>query len=218
MTRTTTAVARGLVVAAAVAGAVGVTRARSLRWGATDAEAAGRLPGDDVVPEVNLQATRAITIDATPADVWPWLVQMGQGRGGLYSYDALENLIGCDIHSAQTIVEEWQTLHVGDEVRLHPEGGLTVAAIEPGHALVLGGGMPVGGAAAADRPMPFAFSWAFVVRPTPDGATRLVVRERYGYLVPWAGLMVEPVEWASLVMTLGMLRGIRSRVESHARH
>lgn len=70
------------------------------RWGATAEECEKALPGDELVPHPRIASTRAITIQAPPAAVWPWLVQMGQGRGGLYSYDGLENLIGCDIHSA----------------------------------------------------------------------------------------------------------------------
>lgn len=192
-------------------GVAGVALARraSLRWGATDSELATGLPGDDLVPDARLVATRAITVRATPADVWPWVVQLGQGRAGFYSYDALENLVGCDIHSSDRIVPAWQGLAVGDEVRLHPDGGLRVEVVEPGRALVLRADDPTGNS-------PVEFSWAFVLCEGPGGTTRLVVRERYGYAAPWSALLVEPIEWVSLLMTQRMLRGIKQRAEREA--
>ena len=91
------------------------------RWGATEVELTKNLPGDALVPSPRLAYTRAISINASAASVWPWLVQMGQGRGGLYSYDGLENLIGCDIHSADHILPEHQNLQVGDQILFGPE-------------------------------------------------------------------------------------------------
>jgi hypothetical protein len=179
-----------------------------LRWGATEAEADAFLPGDDVVSDANVTATRAVTVRAVVADVWPWIAQLGQGRGGFYSYDFLENLVGCDMHSADRIVPEWQSIDVGAEVKLHPEVGLVVALVEPGRALVLRGGVPMG-----RIPAPYDFTWAFVIRERPGGATRLVVRERYGYSRWWAGFIVEPAELISFVMSQRMLRGIRERAE-----
>jgi hypothetical protein len=113
-----------------------------LRWGATDQESDGSLPGDDLIANPDLTATRAITVHVAAEQVWPWIAQLGQGRGGFYSYDALENLVGCDIHSADQIVPEWQDINVGDQVKLHPEVGLDVAVVEQGRALVLRGGVP----------------------------------------------------------------------------
>lgn len=186
-------------------------RPRQLRWGASDDEVAEALPGDDLVPDADLIATRGITIDGGAADVWPWIAQLGQGRGGLYSYDALENLIGCDIHSADRIVPEWQAVQVGDPLRLHPEVALEVTLVDPGHALVVRGGVPMG-----NTPSPYDFTWAFVVQERPDGATRLLVRERYRYARWWAPLLVEPVELISFVMSQKMLRGIKQRVETQS--
>jgi len=100
------------------------------RWGAVDSEVFAPMPGDDLVPTPRLGYTRAITIDAPPAAVWPWLVQIGQGRGGLYSFDALENLVGCRIHSADAILPEHQAIAVGDLVRMGPEGYPCFAVIE----------------------------------------------------------------------------------------
>jgi hypothetical protein len=91
------------------------------RWGTTRDEARARLPGEALIRNPRLTHTRAISIDVSPEQVWPWLVQLGQGRGGLFSYDVLENLIGCRIHSVEEIVPELQHLAVGDLVRLGPE-------------------------------------------------------------------------------------------------
>jgi hypothetical protein len=203
---------RLVAVGGAVAVGVALVRARYLRWGATDAELNVRLPGDELVGAADLTATRAVTVRAGAEVVWPWIAQLGQGRGGFYSYDFLENLVGCDIHSAERVVAEWQSIDVGDAVHLHPEVRLFVVVLEPGRALVLRGGVPIG-----RMPPPYDFTWAFVLREEADGSTRLVVRERYGYSRRWAWLLVEPVELISFVMSHGMLRGIAARAERAAR-
>src|SRR6478609_3052210 len=117
--------------AAALVGAATLLRHRFLNWGATGDERHCALAGDGVLPTAHVSTTRSITINAAGADVWPWLVQLGQGRGGFYSYDWLENRIpGVDIHNADRIVSRWQQLDVGDEVRLAPEVPLTVVVLE----------------------------------------------------------------------------------------
>jgi hypothetical protein len=179
-----------------------------LRWGATDQELDEALPGDSLIASPNLTATRAITVRTSADRVWPWIAQLGQGRGGFYSYDFLENLVGCEIHSSDRVVPEWQHPQVGDEVKLHPEVALGVAVLEPDRSLVLRGGVPMG-----RTPPPYDFTWAFVLRAGPDEATRLLVRERYGYTRPWAPLLVELVEVFSFIMTQKMLRGIRDRAQ-----
>ena len=138
------AAAGAAVIGTAVAGYIRLVRRWQLRWGATDEECDTALPGDDLIANPDLVATRAITVPAAADQVWPWIAQLGQGRGGFYSYDALENLVGCHIHSADQIVPEWQDINVGDQVKLHPEVGLGVAVVEPGRALVLRGGVPMG--------------------------------------------------------------------------
>ena len=190
-----------------------VLRARALylEWGATDRECGEPLPGDDLIANVDLAATRAITIRTSSDRVWPWIAQLGQGRGGFYSYDFLENLVGCDVHSADHIEPEWQDVGVGDAVRLAPEVGLVVALLERGRSLVLRGGIPIGKIAP-----PYDFTWAFALRDQPDETTRLLVRERYAYTRPWARLVVEPVEAVSFVMSQKMLRGIKDRAERSA--
>jgi hypothetical protein len=156
----------------------------------------------------DLTATRVITIHASADEIWPWIAQLGQGRGGFYSYDFIENLVGCEIQSSDRIVPEWQYIGVGDEVRLAPEVGLAVASVEQGRSLVLRGGIPIGSTAP-----PYDFTWAFVLREKRDRTTRLLVRERYAYTRPWARLIVEPTEVLSFAMSQKMLRGIKDRAE-----
>jgi hypothetical protein len=195
--------------AAALVGAATLLRHRFLNWGATGDERHCALAGDGVLPTADVSTTRSITINAAGAEVWPWLAQLGQGRGGFYSYDWLENRIpGVDIHNADRIFPRWQQLDVGDEVRLAPEVPLTVVVLEPGRALVLRGSVPMGGVAP-----PYDFTWAFVLLPRPDGRTRLVVRERYAYTRRWGALIVQPATLVSCLMTPKMLRGIRSRAQ-----
>jgi hypothetical protein len=199
-------------VTGAVAVILGVALVRrwQARWGATDAEVAADLPGDELMRRADRSTTRAVTIKASRREVWPWLVQMGQGRGGLYSYDFLENLVGCDIHSADRIVEEWQHVTVGDPFRLHPDIALEVVVVESDHALVVRGGVPMG-----DSAPPYDCTWAFVLNELADGNTRLVTRERYAFTQRWASLIVDPVLTVSFVMTRKMLHGIRARAERH---
>ena len=157
---------RAAVIAVAASGSIAVLvlfgRSRLLRWGATDEEVAAAQPGDDLIGDANVTATRAITIRRSPDVVWPWIAQLGQGRGGFYSYDFLENLVGCDIHSADRIVPEWQSINVGGEVNLYPGVGLLVAHVE-----------------------------AIVLREKPDRTTRLIVWERYESSRRWSSLLVE---------------------------
>jgi hypothetical protein len=177
-------------------------------WGASREESDGHLDGDELIACADLTATRAITIRAPAAQIWPWIAQLGQGRGGFYSYDFLENLVGCDIHSADRVVPAWQDVRVDDAVGLAPHVTLAVARVQPGRSLVLRGGVPLANAAP-----PYDFTWTFALRDRPDGTTRLLVRERYAYAKPWARLVVELVDPISFVMSQKMLRGIRDRAE-----
>lgn len=196
-----------------------IGRVRYNRWGATDSEVSDPMPGDDLVARPMLGYTRAIGIQAPPEQVWPWLVQMGQGRGGLYSFDGLENLVGCDIHSADRVLEEHQQLGVGDLIRLGPAGYpcFRVDRLEPGAALVLVGADPKPPHAAASAGSPGGVAtWQWQLRPTPDGrGTRLVSRQRLSY-PPTTGmhLMWHLVEPVGFVMERQMLLGIKHRVES----
>jgi len=200
--------ASSLLTSMTIVAAAGVLRRRQLRWGATHAEITAPLAGDELVAEPDLTATRAIAIHAGVDEVWPWIVQLGQGRGGFYSYDSLENLVGCDIHSALQINPDWQHLDVGDVVRLAPELALTVAVAKPPRTLVLRGGVLPGTTVA-----PYDFTWTFDLSPVSAATSRLVVRERYAYTRWWARLMVEPLTVVSFVMSRRMLHGIRDRAE-----
>jgi hypothetical protein len=201
-----------------VAGAAGLELLHARRnWGATAGEAAAVLPGDEFVPDPAEQTTLAVTVAAPAEDVWAWLVQIGQDRGGMYSYDWLENLIGLDIHSAEEIREEWQHLAVGDRVVVVPEGygpmpagySFAVARVDAGRALVLRQAPPE---------QPWNGVWSFHVLPLGNGRCRLVSRartERQAQL----GLRIatragEPV---TLVMTRRMLHGIKERAERPVR-
>ena len=171
--------ALGAVAAAAAMAATIAVRRASLRWGASDEELRMPLPGDDFLPAPDLQATRAITISAPMSHVWPWVAQLGQNRGGFYTYDWLENLVGCDIHSSNVIMPELRIRAVGDEVNLAPPVALRVVAFEEGRHLVLRGAVAADG---TDADAPYDFTWAFVLIDGGPGTTRLIVRERYAYL------------------------------------
>jgi hypothetical protein len=203
---------------AAAAGYPLAVRPWLLRWGATAQESTQWLPGDDIVPRPRTTSTRAITIDADARDVWPWLVQLGQGRGGLYSYDRLENLFGYDIHSVDRVVPELQRLAPGDRIRLVPEKVsadifLEVAAADPDEALVLRGPGTPGEAFAAGMGYP---SWAFVIRPAGPHRVRLLARWRCDFEPSLRATLawkygIEPVHF---IMERKMLHGIRIRAQA----
>lgn len=190
------------------------------QWGASDEEQGQKLPGDELVPVSLLGYTRAITIQASPSQVWPWLVQMGQGRGGLYSYDGLENLAGCNIHSVERILSEFQDLHPGDVIRLGPQGYpcFAVHSLEPGVALVLVSadpktGQPVRYSTQMEKGYSIA-TWQFYLMPLNTGATRLLVRQRLAFSpeMKWVWRLTEPV---AFVMERKMMLGIRWRAEQN---
>jgi hypothetical protein len=184
-----------------------------LHWGATAAEAERTLPGDELLADPDAVSTMAITVDAAPADIWPWLRQLGQERGGFYSYEWAENLVGLGIHNADEVVPEYQDLAVGDTVRLaradrFPDTRLEVAAIDPARSLVL-----------RSPDDPSWWVWSFVLDPVDEAETRLIVRSLIRVPQNPVGrflshLILDPV---TFVMTRGMLLGIKSRVESTAR-
>jgi hypothetical protein len=174
-------------------------RAPILTWGATEDEAARTLPGDDLLADPDIVATRAISIPAPASAVWPWLVQMGPGRGGAYTYDWIEQRLGIDIHSADRIVPELQQVGLGDVMQLKPGSpGMRVEVLVPEHAI---------GWRAEDG----SWVWTFVL--IEQGATtRLISRNRIRVgrsLGARLGMLV--MEPGSLVMERKMLRGIRER-------
>ncbi|KDE97618.1 hypothetical protein Y900_001380 [Mycolicibacterium aromaticivorans JS19b1 = JCM 16368] len=188
-----------------------VLRPTMYGWGATDSEVAAELPGDDLVEPGSARTTRAITIDAPVEDVWPWLVQIGENRGGFYSYDALERLVGTRIHNADVVHPEWQQLQVGDTVwlaqRYGQRGRQLVAEIVPNSHLVL---MSAADYDRVQRGEKAFGSWAFCLRPQ-SGVTRLLVR---GSGAPVGQSAFDIVHF---LMERGMLRGIRERAQRPAR-
>jgi hypothetical protein len=151
-------------------------------WGATDQERRAPLPGDELV-HGRYQSTHAITIGTSPAQVWPWIVQLGYGRGGWYSYDRLERAVGAgqfaEGGSARRILAELQGLAVGDTVLVSPNGGLTVVGLEAPRSLVLHYRMDAFSAAPASEQSQAVldWTWVFVLRPVAEGC-RLLVRVR----------------------------------------
>jgi len=211
----------GIVGAAAITFALLTPFLRSwhTRWGATDAEVNRSLPGDELIPHPRWQYTQAITIRDTAAKVWPWLVQMGQGRGGFYSYESLENLVGCNIHNANRIIPEYQHLEAGDTIRLHPEGPFPVALVDPGRAIVLHIDSRTGSSAIPVGTRPgdyFASTWVFSLDSLDDKVARLISRFRCDYnprirnSLLYGRYVVEPI---SCIMQRKMLLGIKGRVE-----
>jgi hypothetical protein len=225
--------ASGAVASSAAVGIVGARRWWRT-WGHDPAEGAELLAGDDLIATAEAVDTRGITIEAPPEDVWPWLVQMGYGRAGWYSYDVLD-MKG---KSSVEIVSELQSLAVGDTVPTDPGGGFAVKALEPGQSLVLyadtelmagrtthpSEGTPAGVAASGKvlevaTPPEFRVSWAFVVRPLADGRTRLIERVRLHAETTQPGLsfMTPILGFGVFVMMQRQMRGIRERAERLAR-
>jgi hypothetical protein len=174
-----------------------------LNWGATKAEAARRMPGDEFLPSAAVVATRAVTVNAPARAIWPWLVQMGPHRAGAYSYDWIENLLGLDMHSADTIMPEFQNLAVGAIQRLGDKGPtMCVEILEPERALVL-------------RSDDGAWVWAFGLYSRGD-VTRVVSRNRISppHITPASKLFsLYVMEPGSLIMERKMLLGIKQRAE-----
>lgn len=212
-----------IVVGAAAVMTVAEFKFRSWRrhWGATEDEVASTLPGDDLIAQPRYQTTRAIAVQATPAAVWAWLVQLGQGRGGFYTFDRLENLAGLNMHSVDRIVPDLQGLTVGDIVPLSAIGGPTVVVLDPDRTMVVHfvmdpfTGRPLLGELPPSRRR-FDWTWTFALRPGVGADTRLIVRTRANYaprplIAPLVATLLEPIHF---VMEWGMLRGIKRRAES----
>lgn len=209
------------IAAVALAGYDTLVRPRILNWGASSDEQGMQLPGDDIASGMPPQYTKAVTIQAPPEAVWPWLAQIGDHRAGWYSYDWIERFLFLGTvhyiegtHSATRIHPELQQVHVGDPINTGTVGkfavGNPVTVLEPGRALVIG-------------------TWAFILQPLPGDRTRLLVRNRdWGYLRPGAPrrfallraalsvidyLIGDPLHFA---MERKMMLGLKQRAESAA--
>jgi hypothetical protein len=173
-----------------------------LKWGATDAEAHARLPGDELLEEADGVATRAITINAPAAAVWPWIAQMGPApRGGAYTYDWIENLLRLDMHSVDRLLPEYQHPKVGDTLG-YGKNRMRTERVDPQQVL-------------ATRSQDGNWVWSFILREQ-DGNTRLISRNRFRLPSLTAKIGMLPMEPASLVMERKMLHGIKQRAENLA--
>jgi hypothetical protein len=178
-------------------------------WGTEGDEVGQLFPGDELVPEPMVQATRAVTIEAPPEEVWPWLVQMGLDRGGFYSYDRLDNE---GRPSAMTIIPELQDLQEGDEVLLDRKAAVRVTQLDPARAMVwalLGAEVELG--------LTVDMTMAYLLERLEGDRTRLMSRVR----VRIQGTLALPYlylfdEWVNFVMQRKQLLGIKARVEARS--
>jgi hypothetical protein len=175
-----------------------------LNWGARPEEASRAMAGDELVSDVAVQTTRAITVEARPERIWPWLVQMGpRPRAGVYTYDFIERLLGIDIENADRLMPEHQHMAAGDSWPIGKRGtGIVVRDVQPQRAIVL-------------QWTPALSTWTFGLYPEGE-STRLISRNR----LPGSGLgfwlIAAIMEPGSLVMERKMLLGIKERAERPA--
>jgi hypothetical protein len=190
----------GVAIATALVGLyTRVLRKSILNWGATVEETSARLPGDELLEHADGVSTRAIDIDAPPAAVWPWLAQMGPSpRGGAYTYDWIENLLGLNMHSTDGVLAEFQHPKVGETFSLG-SNRMRMDRVESERVL-------------AWRSEDGNWVWTFVLEPR-DGGTRLISRNRFRLPKLVARIGMLPMEPGSLVMERKMLRGIKQRAE-----
>jgi hypothetical protein len=195
-------------------------RPRYTNWGATDEEIERAMPGDDMIANPAMASTYAITVEARPEDIWPWLMQIGYKRGGFYSYEWIERSLGVPMENVDRILPEYQELRPGDMIPLGPEGPhIPVVAVAPNRSLLLGGYDPVEGGA----------TWAWGLYPIDERSTRLVTRFRMQWLDSWTlqghftsltALRTLPMylffEPGAFLMVRKMLLGIKERAETIA--
>jgi hypothetical protein len=188
-------------------------RARRVRWGLDVATAARALPGDELIPALRWQWTHGIEISAPAEEAWPWVAQVGADRGGFYSYEFLENLVGCRVRNADAIHPEWE-VREGDGLLLHPRQPMPLPVVElvPGRHFVAFADADQD-ARAAGRPW-FAVSWLFLVEPLGARRSRVISRYRCAFSdhrsmrLSFGPALLEPIGYA---MDRRMLLGIRER-------
>ncbi|RPJ27606.1 MAG: hypothetical protein EHM33_07415 [Chloroflexi bacterium] len=174
------------------------------RWGATSDEIAASFPGDELVPSPAISYNRAITVNTSPEEIYPWIVQLGAERGGMYSYTWFEtNILQCELINADRIHDEWQGLNVGDQVKMCPGDfgpvPYQVAIMEPNRALVMG----------HQEDGQWLDVWQFILVPQTDGTTRLILRSRDMK----TGGFWDIIRPGVFIMERGMLLGIKERAE-----
>lgn len=190
-----------------------------LRWGTTHLDVIARLPGDTISPRSSAQVTHAVNIDAPPEAVWRWIVQIGQERGGFYSYTFLENLVGCDMHNTKRIVPEWQQRAVGDTVwfatpkRFKGQARMIVAVAEPNRDLALS--TPADWKRRQSNDEGLDTSWEFALQPKAGNTTRLLARLRAEAYPSFARRIVNFLFWepAHFIMERKMLLTIKELSE-----
>jgi hypothetical protein len=193
------AVTAGLGLAVALSAVLWlVYRPWALSWGSTDEEISRTMPGDEVIPNPTFNATRAVTIDATPENIWPWIVQIGYLRAGFYSYDSLDN---DGIPSTETILPEYQDLQVGDLIPLSKTANVRVTELEPAKSLVLV--FEVEGTWSNA-------TWVWGLEPLNDHQTRLVTRLRANAKSIRSRLFLDLGE---IIMMRKCMLGIKRRAE-----
>lgn len=177
-------------------------------WGATADEIDAILPGDELVDGTGPRTTRAVTVDAPPRAVWPWVAQIGEDRAGFYSYAWLERLAGCTMHNAGRIHPEWAHHETGETVwlaqRYGERGRQVLALLEPERAFAMVSPADWDAIGRGDRA---TGAWTFVLEPTADGRTRLLARGSGGAVGTFLFDVVH------FVMEREMLRGIKRRAE-----
>lgn len=194
------------------------------RWGMTKKQLAREFPGDHIVTEPKSEFTHGIDIDAPAESVWPWVVQMGKGRGGFYSYELLENLMGLGIYNTDKVLAEFQHTRVGDMIPFGPESAYPLVICEPGSAMVIENCDDLDTKKSYDpeqgRPDNFLhLSWLWFIEPINDKKSRFISRNRLNYKSSiinrmMIGLLLEPIVFA---MDRKMCLGIKKRAERYHR-
>jgi hypothetical protein len=186
---------------------------RRLRWGTVGAEATDPLPGDELVPEPKWSYTLGVAVDASPEAVWPWIAQIGQGRGGFYTYQTLENMLGCRIANTMEVLPDYQHPAIGDDIFLHPTAPpMRIEIVDPPTALVLSGSP----ADIRAEESWGASTWQFVITSGSNGGSRLLTRGRYDYSPGWKTRLAFgrfPIEAVSFVMSRKMMLEIKRLAE-----